>query len=176
MTDPATESIEDPVGRMADDLERIAAHLVPLLKTSYAETLERLKRAERLLAARQERPAIAGMHRLLCSVRRLDRDSNIHDFVEDELVSLLDGLGYQEFGDPGDPYEPTRHQALGGQTDRGQGRLSRVHRRGLECYGDVMIRAVVEVELEDGHMAPITNDPEDRGLLSPSVQHSEGNE
>lgn len=139
---------------MADDLERMAAHLVPFLKSSYTETLDRLARAERLLASRQERPAVAGMHKILCSVRRLDSAEDVHEFVEEELVGLLGGLGYEEFGDIGDPYDPVRHEAIGGQTERGQGRLSVVHSRGLACHDDVMIRAMVEVEVDDALPAP----------------------
>lgn len=176
MTDPGPEPVDDPLRRMADDLERIAVHLVPLLKASYSQTLDRLQRAERLLAARQERPAVAGMHRLLCSVRRLDRDSNIHDIVEDELLHLLDSLGYQEFGDVGDPYEPGRHQAVSGQTDRGQGRLVQVHQRGLACYDDVMIRAVVDVEVDDARMPFHHDEIEVREPVPRQVEPSRGDE
>lgn len=147
---PAPAVTPDAVERIANDLERIAAHLVPLLKSSYQDTLARLDRAERRLATRQERPAIAGMHRLLCTVRRLEDGRDVREVVEEGLARLLGDLGYQEFGEVGESYDPARHEALGGQTERGEGRIFRVHRRGLACHGDVMIRAMVEVEIDAG--------------------------
>jgi molecular chaperone GrpE len=141
-----TGTLDQQIARINDDLERIAAHLVPLLKNSYEQTLQRLSRAERVIATRGERPAIAGMFELLCSLRRLGPDEDVPAFIDDGLVNLLSGLGYREFGQVGDPYDPLRHEAIGGQTSRGAGRITRVHRRGLDCYEDVVIRATVEVE------------------------------
>jgi hypothetical protein len=166
---------------MADDLEKIAGHLIPFLKASYAETQDRLKRAERVIAARQERPAIAGMHALLSRLRRSAPGADLKAVMEEELVKLLEGLGYQEFGSPGDAYDPLRHEPVAGQTDRGKGRLSTVHRKGLACYDDVMIRAVVEVEVAGGEVPPDVNEafplPGDHvvvGATGQSHQSSEG--
>jgi hypothetical protein len=168
MTEAQPEVTEDSFARMADDLERIAAHLVPFLKASYNETQERLKRAERVIASRQERPAIVGMHQLLGELRRLEPGAEVHEFVEESLVRLLSGLGYKEFGRVGDPYDPNRHEPVGGQTERGEGKVSRVRRRGLVCYGDVVVRAVVEVEPSrspDRSASPTMSAP--RGTAAP---------
>ncbi len=184
MTDIATDAsrggTDDQVARIADDLERIAGHLVPLLKASYRETQERLKRAERVIASRQERPAIVGVHELLSTMRRLDPGADVRGFIEEGLVDLLERLGYQEFATSGDAYDPLRHEPVGGQTDRGKGTLSRVHRRGLACYDDVMIRAVVEVEAgpstpgaTDGAF-PLPGDDVVVGTASRSDHSSEG--
>lgn len=145
MTDASSELSTDHVARMANDLEKIAAHLVPLLKASYHDTQERLKRAERVIASRQERPAIVGMHRLLGELRRLEPGAAAGEFVEEGLLTLLNGLGYKEFGRVGEPYDPAHHEPVGGQTEGGKGKVSTVHRRGLACFGDVVVRAVVEV-------------------------------
>jgi len=153
-TEAPSEETADPVARIADDLERIAGHLIPFLKASYRETQDRLKRAERVIAARQERPAIAGMHGLLSTLRRLDPGTDLKEIMEEGLVNLLGGLGYEEFGIAGDVYDPLRHEPVAGATERGKGRLSKVHRKGLACYDDVMIRAVVEVEVGGAQVEP----------------------
>ena len=159
MSDVPPETNQDPLARMADDLERIAAHLVPFLKASYNDTQERLKRAERVIASRQERPAIVGMHRLLSALRRLDGSADVPEFAEEGLATLLNELGYQEFGSPGDPYDPVRHEPVSGQTERGRGQIARVHRRGLACHGDVIVRAVVDVMVEDAPEASPEDSP-----------------
>ena len=76
---------------------------------------------------------------------------------------------------------PLRHEPVAGQTDRGKGRLSKVHRKGLACYDDVMIRAVVEVEVAGEEVPPDVNDafplPGDHvvvGAAERSHQSSEG--
>ena len=145
---PPAPSTEGDIGAIRDDLERIAAHLVPFLKSSYADTLARLDRAERQLASRRDRPVIAGIHDVLCSVRRLQNEPNLGGAVEELLVNLLDRAGYREFGDVGDDFDPAWYEAIGGETERGRGRVVRVYRRGLACYGDLFIRASVEVGLD----------------------------
>lgn len=173
-TEPVADANPDPMVRVANDLERIAAHLVPLLKASYSDTTDRLQRAERVIATRRERPAIAGLHKVLCNVRRLDRSSDIHDFVEGELMDLLTGLGYQEFGSVGDPYDPVRHEGVGGRTEGGRGRILRVHRRGLACYDDVMIRAVVEVSADDSAVIADAGGSHDEPIAPTFLESPEG--
>ena len=141
-------SMESQLDQVRSDLEKIALHLVPLLRNSYSDTKDRLARAEKLLATRSERPLISGVHQILASVRRLSADTDLRGFVEESLVDLLERQGYDEFGDAGDPFDLTKHDPLGGQTERGIAKISRVHRKGLACGDDVIIRAKVEVVVE----------------------------
>lgn len=130
--------------KLQEDFERLAASVLPLITDQYADTLRRVRVLETRLRNRQERPLVVQMASLLSDVRRLDSGSDVKAHVEEVLSQALGGLGYQEFGSPGDQFDPAWHEPLAGSLGRG-GVVTRVHRRGLACYGDVILKAKVEV-------------------------------
>ena len=65
--------------------------------------------------------------------------------AEEMLLDILTGVGYQEFGGEGDQFDPGFHEPMAGSVGRA-GVVTRVYRRGLACYGDVIIKAKVDVE------------------------------
>jgi hypothetical protein len=100
---------------------------------------------ETRLRNRQERPLIVRMANLLADVRRIESAADVRVHVEEAMLEALTSFGYQEMGAAGDPFDPAWHEPLSGSVGRG-GIVSRVHRRGLACYGDVLIKAQVDVE------------------------------
>jgi molecular chaperone GrpE (heat shock protein) len=106
---------------------------------------DRLRTAERRIAARQERPLVAAVHGLLDRVRHFDFDPDIKSAIEADIVQMLNDAGYEETGRIGEAYDPARHQAIGGQAVDGAARVAEVHTCGLSCFGDVVFRAKVQL-------------------------------
>jgi hypothetical protein len=127
------------------DFERLAANVAPLLTKQYRETDTRMRVLETRLRNRQERPLIIRMANLLSDVRRIESGEDVKVHAEETLLDILTSAGYQEFGSEGDQFDPGFHEPMSGSAGR-ESVVSRVHRRGLACYGDVIIKAKVDVE------------------------------
>jgi hypothetical protein len=129
------------------EFEPILPHLVHALDRNRAfDSLDdRLRTAERRIAARQERPLVVAVHSLLGRVRRFDFDQAVKSAIETDIVRILTDAGYQETGRVGEAYDPARHEAIEGQAIDGTAWVAKVHTRGLSCLDDVMIRAKVQV-------------------------------
>jgi hypothetical protein len=106
---------------------------------------DRLRTAERRLEARRERPVIVGVHHVLDRIRHLDFDPAIKQALDDDVVRLLTEAGYEETGQVGEAYDPVRHDAIDGRAVDGQALVTKVHTCGLTSYGDVVVRAKVEI-------------------------------
>jgi hypothetical protein len=134
-----------------DELDTVLPHVLAALKRDRAfdDLSERLTQAERRLEARRERPLAVSVHRLLNRLRHLDFDQEIKASLEAGLVKILTDAGFEEMGQAGDPYDPDRHDALGGQVIHGAGTVTDVDATGLSSFGDVVVRAQVQV-------APVT--------------------
>lgn len=130
---------------LRQDFERLAAAVTPLLTKQYRDTENRMRILETRIRNRQERPLILHMANLLADVRRLESADDLKAHVEDSVVEALTGLGYQEMGARGDQFDPEWHEPVSGSVGR-TGVVSHVYRRGLACYGDVLIKAKVDVE------------------------------
>jgi hypothetical protein len=128
-----------------DDFERLAAAVTPLLTKQYQDTERRIRMLETRLRNRQERPLIVRMANLLTDVRRIESAADVRVHVEEAMLDALTSFGYQEMGAAGDSFDPALHEPLSGSVGRG-GIVTRVHRCGLACYGDVLIKAQVDVE------------------------------
>lgn len=131
-----------------DGFEKLAGHLKPLLTRQYQETQTRVRVLETRLRTRQERPLIMAIARLLDDVRRIESGADVKVHVEEALLEALTGAGYQEMGSPGDQFDPQWHEPLAGSLAgslNGTASVTRVHRRGLACHGDVIVKALVEV-------------------------------
>lgn len=131
--------------QLREDFERLARAVAPLLTKQYRDSEQRIRALETVIRNRRERPLIQQMAKLLGDVRRLDSAEDIKAHVEESVADTLTSLGYQEMGSEGDPFDPGWHEAVAGSVGRA-GIVTRVHRRGLACHGDVIIKASVDVE------------------------------
>ncbi len=122
-------------------------HVIEALRRNNAfdEINDRLRTAERRIAARQERPVIIGVHRVLVRLRHLEFDPAIKHALEDDIVGVLTEAGYQETGQISEDYDPARHDAIDGRAVDGRAVVTAIHARGLASFGDVVIRAKVEI-------------------------------
>jgi hypothetical protein len=139
-----TEAIR---GAVRAEFDEVVPYVVAALNRNDAFSAfeDRLKAAERRIEARRERPVIVGVHRVLDRVRHLAFEPAVRQALEDDLVSVLTEAGYTETGEVGEVYDPARHDALDGRATDGNAVVSKVHTRGLTSFGDVVLRAKVEI-------------------------------
>jgi molecular chaperone GrpE (heat shock protein) len=135
---------------MRAEFDEVLPYVVEALRQNNAfdEINDRLRAAERRIEARQERPVILGLHRLLDRIRHFDFDQAIKQAVENDIASLLTGAGYEESGQVGEAYDPARHDAIDGRAMDGKAVVTKVHTHGLTSFGDVVVRAKVEISPE----------------------------
>jgi molecular chaperone GrpE (heat shock protein) len=129
------------------ELDEVLPYVIDALRRNNAfdEINDRLRAAERRIEARQERPVIVAVHRVLDRVRHLDFDETIKQALEDDIGRLLADAGYEETGRVGEDYDPARHEAIDGRAVDGKAVVSKVHAYGLTSFGDVVARAKVEI-------------------------------
>jgi len=109
--DGGTDSGSDPVARQlaerTEDLQRVTAE--------YANYRRRVER-DRVLVVDQAAERFAGQ--LFPIVDDIERARDHGDLtgafkvVADRVLGLLDGLGVTAFGTPGDPFDPSLHEAV----------------------------------------------------------------
>jgi hypothetical protein len=156
---PATDAGPDLAGLVRAavhaELDQILPYVVDAIKKNNAfdEMKDRLGRAERVVAARRERPLAVAVHRLLIRLRHLDFDQAVKASLDTELVKILTEAGFEEIGRVGEDYDPARHDALGGRVIDGNGTVTEVDARGLGSFGDIVVRAQVQVA-PHGNAAP----------------------
>jgi molecular chaperone GrpE (heat shock protein) len=139
------EQLSEVQYQLREDFERLAAAVTPLLTKQYRDTEVRIRVLETRLRNRQERPLIVRMANLLSDVRRIESAEDVKIHVEETILDVLTSVGYQEMGAEGDQFDPGFHEPLSGSAGRASV-VTRVHRRGLACYGDVIIKAKVDVK------------------------------
>lgn len=139
------ERLSEVQYQLRADFERLAAAVAPLLTKQYRETDARMRVLETRLRNRQERPLIIRIANLLSDVRRIESGQDVKIHVEETMLDVLTGAGYQEFGAEGDRFDAAFHEPMSGSAGR-ESVVSRVYRRGLACYGDVIMKAKVDVE------------------------------
>jgi molecular chaperone GrpE (heat shock protein) len=139
------EQLSEVQYQLREDFERLAAAVTPLLTKRYRDTEVRMRVLETRLRNRQERPLIIALANLLSDVRRIESAEDVKIHVEETILDVLTNVGYQEVGAEGDQFDPGFHEPLSGSAGRASV-VTRVHRRGLACYGDVIIKAQVDVE------------------------------
>jgi hypothetical protein len=129
------------------EFDEVLPHLVEALRrdNAFDEISDRLRAAERRIEARQERPVIIGVHGVLDRIRHLDFDAAIKEALEADIARVITEAGYEESGLAGEDYDPARHDAIGGRAVDGKAEVTTVHARGLTSFGDVVIRAKVEI-------------------------------
>jgi molecular chaperone GrpE (heat shock protein) len=139
------EQLSEVQYQLREDFERLAAAVTPLLSKQYRDTEARMRILETRLRNRQERPLIVRMADLLSDVRRIKSAEDVKIHVEESILDTLISVGYQETGAEGDQFDPDFHEPMSGSAGQASV-VTRVHRRGLACYGDVIIKAKVDVE------------------------------
>lgn len=129
------------------ELDDVLPYVVEALRRNKAfdDISDRLRAAERRIESRQERPVIIGLHGVLDRIRHLDFDQTVRQALEDDLTRVLGEAGYQETGQDGEDYDPVRHEAIEGRAADGKAVVTKVHSRGLVSFGDVVVRAKVEI-------------------------------
>jgi molecular chaperone GrpE (heat shock protein) len=132
------------------EFDEVLPYLVEALRRNNAfdEINDRLRKAERRIESRQERPVILGLHRVLDRLRHLDLDHGIKQALEDDLTRVLEEAGYQETGQVGEDFDPARHDAIDGRAVDGKASVTKVHSRGLSSFSDVVVLAKVEIAPE----------------------------
>jgi len=133
------------------EFDAVLNYVVEALRRNNAfdELNDRLRAAERRLETRRERPLIVGIYQLLDRLRHFDFDDAIKQALEEDIVKLLNGEGYEETGTVGEPYDPARHDAIAGRAIDGKASVTNVHTRGLISFGDVVFQAMVEISPDD---------------------------
>jgi molecular chaperone GrpE (heat shock protein) len=136
--------IEHTQAKLADGLDRIAEHIAPLLTKQFDDTQQRVRILERRILARQERPVIYQLVEALANSERLQDSAEARTFLVEQIEELLAALGYQRFGELGDAYDAARHEVVA--AEQGAALVVRkIHKLGLESFGDVLIPARVEI-------------------------------
>lgn len=140
--------LEEPLAEaIRQELDQVLPHVVTALKRhdAVADLSARLDNAERRLAERERRPLVAGVRRLLSTVRQLEFDPGAKAAIGSELERILLGAGYEEFGETGEVFDPCRHEAIEGEAEHGPAVVIELFEPGLETLGEVVIRAKVRV-------------------------------
>jgi molecular chaperone GrpE (heat shock protein) len=129
------------------EFDEVLPFLVEALRRNKAfeEISERLRLAERRIESRQERPVIVGLHRVLDRIRHLDFDQTIKQAIADDIAVVLAEAGYAETGRAGEDYDPACHDAIAGRATDGKAVVTTVQSQGLTSFGDVVVRAKVEI-------------------------------
>jgi molecular chaperone GrpE (heat shock protein) len=143
----ATEAIRTAVHAEFDE---VVPYVLEALRRNKAfdEISDRLRAAEHRIEARQERPVIVGVHRVLDRIRHLEFDEAVKQALEDDVARVLTEAGYEETGQDGEDYDPVRHDAIDGRAIGGKAVVIKVHTNGLISFGDVVVRAKVEIAPE----------------------------
>lgn len=145
---PGAAAIEEVVSAaIRRELDEVLPHVVAALKRNdaHVDLARRLDAAERRLGEREQRPLVAGLRRVLTTVRRLEFDAAAKDAIVGELEGLLVGAGYSEFGEAGEPFDPRRHVAIAGEARDGTPVVVEVFEPGMETLGEIVVPAKVRV-------------------------------
>ncbi len=133
------------IAELTEHMNRLAAAAVPLLSDTHQKTQHRVRQLEQRLHLRQERPTVMKMASLLTSVQRMGNREELGTHVEEGLLNILFGLGYEQFADVGDPFDSAEHEVLEAQEGAQDPVVAQVHAKGLRAFDDVIIRARVTV-------------------------------
>ena len=118
---PAGPSEGQPAGEAEDELTRArreAAERTADLQRLQAEFLNYKRRVERDRDLVRENAVFAVLSPMLDVLDSIDRAREAGELeggfkgVADQLERIVNGLGLTKFGEPGDPFDPTHHEAL----------------------------------------------------------------
>jgi molecular chaperone GrpE len=138
---PSAGPDADKVAELTADLQRVQA--------DFANYRKRALRDQQVTA---ERAKAAMVTQLLGVLDDLDRARSHGDLetgplksVADKLVTALEGLGLSGFGDEGDDFDPSLHEAVQHEGDGSKPVVGSVLRRGYKVGDQVVRHALVGV-------------------------------
>ena len=141
----------EPAGSDSDEVDELRSTL-QRVKAEYDNYRKRALRDQQLAA---ERTKVAVVTQLLPVLDDLDRARSHGDLesgplksVADKLATALEGLGLSGFGDEGDEFDPSLHEAVQHEGDGGQGSkpvIGTVMREGYKLGDNVLRHALVGV-------------------------------
>jgi molecular chaperone GrpE len=157
----ATGSDSDEVDELKSTLQRV--------KAEYDNYRKRALRDQQLVA---ERTKVAVVTQLLPVLDDLDRARSHGDLesgplksVADKLATALEGLGLSGFGDEGDEFDPSLHEAVQHEGEGTHPIVGAVMRRGYKVGDQVVRHALVGVvdTVPDIDDVPTNEDTPDNG-------------
>lgn len=132
---------DDQVAELTGDLQRLQADFA-----NYRRRAEK----ERLGSVEFGKAAVA--EQLLPLLDDLDRARQHGDLAEgpmraiaDKLLDILSGVGLREFGAPGEPFDPSLHEAVQHDGDGANPVIGTVYRKGYRVGERVLRHAMVVV-------------------------------
>jgi molecular chaperone GrpE len=172
--EPASGPIEDEVPTVSEESQDKAAELIADLQRVQADFANYRKRSLRDQQVATERAKAHVVTQLLPVLDDLERarahgdlDSGPLKAVADKLVSTLQGLGLKPFGEEGDAFDPSLHEAVQHEGDGTHPVVGTVMRRGYRVGDHVVRHAMV------GVVDTVPDAAEAGNADSESQQHSE---
>ncbi|KMO76590.1 molecular chaperone GrpE [Mycobacterium sp. BK558] len=172
--EPASGPVEDEVPTVSEESQDKAAELIADLQRVQADFANYRKRSLRDQQVATERAKAHVVTQLLPVLDDLERarahgdlDSGPLKAVADKLVSTLQGLGLKPFGEEGDAFDPSLHEAVQHEGDGTHPVVGTVMRRGYRVGDHVVRHAMV------GVVDTVPDAAEAGNADSESQQHSE---
>lgn len=157
-----------------------AAELLADLQRVQADFANYRKRALRDQQVATERAKAVVVGQLLTVLDDLDRarthgdlDSGPLKSVADKLAAALQGLGLSSFGDEGEDFDPSVHEAVQHEGDGSNPVIGTVMRRGYRLGEQLLRHAMVGVVDAASHIAVGGDTPANAGETSPQNAESE---
>lgn len=148
---PATPDADEPLARRGSDADE-AAELKATLQRVKAEYDNYRKRSIRQEQTAAERAKASVVTQLLSVLDDLDRARSHGDLesgplksVADKLTGVLEGLGLAPFGEEGDDFDPSLHEAVQHEGDGTRPIVGTVMRRGYRLGEQILRHALVGV-------------------------------
>ena len=158
-----SEESQDKAAELIADLQRVQADFANYRKRSLRDQQVATERAKAHVVT-QLLPVLDDLERARAHG---DLDSGPLKAVADKLVSTLQGLGLKPFGEEGDAFDPSLHEAVQHEGDGTHPVVGTVMRRGYRVGDHVVRHAMV------GVVDTVPDAAESGNADSESQQHSE---
>ncbi|BBX66997.1 nucleotide exchange factor GrpE [Mycolicibacterium psychrotolerans] len=158
-----SEESQDKAAELIADLQRVQADFANYRKRSLRDQQVATERAKAHVVT-QLLPVLDDLERARAHG---DLDSGPLKAVADKLVSTLEGLGLSPFGEEGDVFDPSLHEAVQHEGDGTHPVVGTVMRRGYRVGDHVVRHAMV------GVVDTVPDAAEAGNADSESQQHSE---
>lgn len=146
-----SEPAPAPSAAEASDTEEAAELKATLqrVKAEYDNYRKRSVRQEQLAVDRAKAAVVSALLGVLDDLDRArshgDLESGPLKSVADKLTGALEGLGLQGFGDEGEPFDPSLHEAVQHEGDGSRPVVGTVMRRGYRMGDHILRHALVGV-------------------------------
>jgi molecular chaperone GrpE len=167
---PDAAASED-VAELKSTLQRV--------KAEYDNYRKRSLRDQQLTAERTKAAVVAQLLPVLDDLERArshgDLDSGPLKSVADKLATALEGLGLSGFGDEGDEFDPSLHEAVQHEGDGSHPVVGAVMRRGYKVGDQVLRHALVGVVDTVPDSGDAQDTPDNGGEPAAEAAESENN-